>query len=401
MILAGRGFGKTRTGAEVVRRWIKDFPIVNLIGATLDDARDIMIEGESGILNICPNGERPRYVNRELQWPNGAKSLIFTADEPERLRGKQHMKLWCDELCSWRYSESWDQAMFGLRLGDNPQAVITTTPKPLKLLRELVLDPATIITRGNTEQNRNNLAPTFYTNIIKKYSGTRLGRQELEAEILNDTPGALWRRDDIDKTRVREAPELTRVVVAIDPAASNEEGSDETGIVAAGKGIDGRFYILDDQSGKFTPNDWAKRAVNTYHTLQGSRIVAEVNNGGDMVENTVRSVDVNVPYKGVHATRGKAIRAEPVSALYEQGRVSHVGSFPILEDQMCIFTSDYDRKKAKYSPDRMDALVWALTELAIETNPGDNIIEFLRLKDANAANQPPAQIPNSVPKTTS
>jgi phage terminase large subunit-like protein len=218
LILAGRGWGTTRTSAETVRQWIRHYPYVNLIGATTDDARDIMIEGESGILAICPKDERPRYLSqkRRLEWPNGAKSLIFTADEPERLRGKQHMKLWCDELCAWRYTDAWDQASLGLRLGNNPQAVITTTPKPTKQLKELVADPLTFITKGSTNDNRANLAEAFIHKIIKKYEGTRLGRQELSAEILDDNPGALWKRSQIDKLRVKEAPAMKRIVVAID-----------------------------------------------------------------------------------------------------------------------------------------------------------------------------------------
>ena len=381
-VMAGRGFGKTRTGAEWVREQVRHFPLVNLIGATADDARDVMIKGESGILAICPKDERPRYIDSELRWPNGAKSLVFTADEPDRLRGKQHMKLWADELAAWRYPDAWDQAMFGLRLGRHPQAIITSTPKPTKIIQELLKDRATIVTRGSTYDNRDNLAPSFFAKIISKYEGTRLGRQELNAEVLDDMPGALWRRSDIDNARVKASPDLVRVVVAIDPAVSTSEGSDETGIVAAGKGVDGRFYVLDDRSGKFTPDGWGREAVALYGLRNADRIVGEVNNGGDLIENNLRSISSNVSYKAVRASRGKATRAEPVAALYEQGKVSHVGSFPLLEDQMCIFTSDYDRVKAKYSPDRLDALVWALHELGIEQSPGDNILEYWKQRDA-------------------
>lgn len=383
LIMAGRGWGKTRTGAEWVRKKIRTTKLVNLIGATADDARDIMIEGESGILAICSNDERPKYIahKRLLLWPNGARSLIFTADEPERLRGKQHMALWCDEVGAWRYQDAWDQAMFGLRLGKNPQAVITTTPRPIQILRDLLKDPATSLTVGSTYDNAGNLAQSFYNKIISKYEGTRLGRQELKAELLDDVPGALWQRSNIDATRVKAAPDLARVVVAIDPAVSTQEGSDETGIVAAGKDFDGHFYILADGSGKYSPKDWGTKAVATYKNLKCDRVIGEVNNGGDMVENTLRNIDRNVSYKSVHASRGKATRAEPIAALYEQNRVHHVGSFPTLEDQMCLFTTDYDRVKAKYSPDRMDALVWALTELAIEASPGENILEYYAQKD--------------------
>lgn len=361
LILTGRGWGKTRTGAEWVRSRVKESPLVNLIGATADDARDIMIEGESGILAICPSSERPQYMKaeRKLIWPNGAKSLIFTADEPERLRGKQHTDLWGDELAAWRYQQAFDQAMFGLRLGRNPRAVFTTTPKPVQSIRILVKDGNCVVTRGTTYENRPNLAPAFYQDVIGRYEGTRLGRQELGGEILDDVPGALWSRSMIDNLRVTEAPEMRRVVVSIDPAVTSGEDADETGIIAVGKGYDGHGYVLKDVSGRFTPQTWAQRALYTYEEYGADRIVAEVNNGGDMVESTLRTVDARVSYKAVHASRGKRVRAEPIAALYEQGRVHHVGAFPELEDQMANYTPDgYDG-----SPDRLDALVWALTEL--------------------------------------
>jgi phage terminase large subunit-like protein len=370
LILAGRGFGKTRTGAEVVRQWIKHYPIVNLIAATADDARDIMIEGESGILAICPSSEKPNYLvsKRQLKWPNGAKSLIFTADEPERLRGKQHMKLWADELAAWRYRESWDQAMLGLRLGNNPQAVVTTTPRPIAIVRELAKDPTTHITRGSTYDNEANLAPAFLAQIIKKYEGTRLGRQELNAEILDDNPNALWKRKDIDDLRVRFAPDgLRRVVIGVDPSVTSKKTSDETGIIAAGvkKLEDGNdhAYILDDLSLIASPDVWAKACVTAYYDYAADRIVAEVNNGGDLVEVVIRTVDKSISYKKVHASRGKAKRAEPIAAIYEQKRAHHVGSFPKLEDQMCSYDPN---DESGDSPDRMDALVWALTELMLK-----------------------------------
>lgn len=368
LILAGRGFGKTRCGAEWVRQQVKSFALVNLIGATADDARDIMIDGESGILAICPKDERPVYrkSDRQLIWPNGAKSLVFTADEPERLRGKQHMKIWADELCAWRYPASWDQAMFGLRLGSNPQAVVTTTPKPTALLKELMQSPTTIITRGSTYENASNLAPAFMEQIISKYEGTRLGRQELKAEILEDREGALWKRALIDAHRVIRYPELSRIVVAIDPEATCNESSAETGIIVAGVAHLGKVshaYVLNDCSVRETPNAWAAAGVTAYHKFHADRIIGEVNNGGDMIEAIIKTIDPNVPYKAVRATRGKQTRAEPISALYEQGRVHHVGVFPSLEDQMC----DWVPTDA-VSPDRLDALVWALTELMLNTN---------------------------------
>jgi phage terminase large subunit-like protein len=361
LILAGRGFGKTRTGAETVRTWVKYYPYVNLIGATTDDARDIMIEGESGILAICSKDERPVYKAHKklIEWPNGARSLVFTADEPERLRGKQHCKLWMDELAAWRYPEAYDQAVFGLRLGDNPQSVITTTPKPTKLVKEILYSKTTFVTKGSTYDNKSNLAGAFLQQIISKYEGTRLGRQELNAEILDDNPGALWKRSQLDALRVKTHPTLRRIVVSIDPATTSNPDSDETGIIVVATGTDGHGYVLDDISMRGTPEEWARVAVNAYHQWKADRIIGEANNGGEMIETLLRMVDKTVSYKAVHASRGKITRAEPISALYEQGKCHHVGSFPVLEDQMC----DYDAKTMKYSPDHMDALVWGFTEI--------------------------------------
>jgi phage terminase large subunit-like protein len=372
----GRGWGKTRVGAEQVRAWARTFRYVNLIGATADDARDIMIEGESGIMNICPNSERPNYrkSERKLIWPNGCQSLIFTADEPERLRGKQHEKLWADELGSWRYPDAWDQAMFGLRLGSTPQAIVTTTPRPTPLVKDLIKNPACVVTRGTAYENRANLAPAFYTAIIRKYEGTRLGRQELNAELLDDNPGALWQRRQIDATRVVAYPPCRRIVVGVDPAVTSREDSDETGIICAARGpapkgstvAGDHFYVTADNSLTASPDVWARAAVKSYYDNSADRLIAETNNGGEMVELTIRTVDRNVAYKAVTASRGKMIRAEPIAALYEQGRVHHVGFFPLLEDQMC----DFDPLTSPFSPDRMDALVWALTELSDSTGTG-------------------------------
>ena len=376
LILAGRGYGKTRVGAEWVRKRCTSglFRHVNMIAATADDARDIMIEGESGILAVCPDWERPVYRSskRRLEWPNGCWSLIFTADEPERLRGKQHESLWADEVAAWRYPESWDQAMFGLRIGPSPRAVVTTTPRPTKLVKDLAAHPAAIVTVGTTYENRANLAAPFYDTIIGKYEGTRLGRQELNAEILDDIPGALWTRGNLDEFRIDKelgAPyRLARIIVGVDPAASSdpETGSAETGIVVAGHSpMDDREYVIADYTVMDTPEKWAQRAVRAYREFEADMIVAEKNNGGDMVRATIHAVDRNVPVKLVWASRGKRTRAEPISALYEQGRVSHVGSFPQLEDQMCTWVPD----TGEPSPDRMDALVWALTELT-QNRPG-------------------------------
>jgi phage terminase large subunit-like protein len=374
LIMAGRGFGKTRIGAEACRQWAQEYRYVNIIGATADDARDIMIEGESGILSICPIAERPIYQpsKRRLVWPTGAISLIFTADEPERLRGKQHMKVWMDEIASWRYAEAFDQTMFGLRLGDNPQAVITTTPKPVAIVRELLDDENCIVTRGTTYENKVNLARTFFTKIVTKYEGTRLGRQELNAELLEDNPGALWSRSLIERSRVKALPPaIIRVVTGVDPAVSKSETSDETGIITAC--MDGQspphFYIMRDDSLVESPDAWCAKVCEVYHAESGDRVVAEVNNGGELVEALLRTKDRNVSYSAVHASRGKVIRAEPVAALYEQGRVHHVGSFGTLEDQLC----DWNPKTDAESPDRLDALVWAVTELA---SGGNGLIDL-------------------------
>lgn len=370
LILAGRGYGKTRVGAETVRLWIKDgFNRVNFIAPTADDLRDVMVEGESGILAVCPKDERPVYrvSKRRLEWPNGARSLLFSAEEPNRLRGKQHEKLWGDEPASWRYdTDTWDQAQLGLRLGRNPQAIMTTTPRPTKFIRGLLADPTTTSTRGTTYENRANLAAGFYSKIIGKYENTRLGRQELLAEILDDHPGALFHLALIEAARVRKLPPLVRIVVAMDPATTSNEDSDEWGIVAAGQDArdPAHFYILADESDILTPDEAGKRAVRLYHRLGADRLVGEANNGGDMIETIVRYQDANVAYKKITASRGKLTRAEPVSALYEQGRVHHHGMFAKLEDQ----ATTWNPKTDDDSPDRMDAMVWAVTELASGTD---------------------------------
>jgi phage terminase large subunit-like protein len=386
--MAGRGFGKTRVGAEQTRAWARTSRYVNLIGPTLDDARDIMIEGESGILAVCPPRERPRYIGRQLLWPNGCKSLIFTADEPERLRGKQHEKLWADELGAWRYAQdAWDQAQFGLRLGESPQAIITTTPRPTTVIKQLLADKSCVVTRGTSYENEANLAAAFYASVVRRYEGTRLGRQELNAELLDDNPAALWNRKRIDALRVNAAPVLKRVVVGLDPAVTAHEYSAETGIVAAGIGVDDHFYVLDDKSLIQSPDAWARAAVKCYHDRAADRIIGETNNGGDMIEVLLRNVDPNVSYKSVTATRGKMIRAEPVAALYEQGRVHHVGYFSQLEDQLC----DYDPISSPRSPDRLDALVWALTELSDRS--GFAIIDYYAQQAKLAQVAPAPQAP--------
>jgi phage terminase large subunit-like protein len=389
LVLAGRGFGKTRTGAEWVRSMVcGKTPLaagkckhVAIIAETAKDARDVMVgdgrlPGEgSGLMQVHPKDFMPLYEpsKRRMTWPNGAVASIYNGSEPDQLRGPQHDAAWCDELAKWQYAqESWDQLQFGLRLGLNPQVLVSTTPRPIKLLKDILSDPGTVVTRGSTLENTNNLAPQFVNTIQRKYAGTRLGRQEIFAEILDDVPGAMWSRDRLDALRIvpTAVPPLKRIVVAIDPAVTSGEDADETGIIVAGIDYRGNGYILDDGSGVMPPNEWATLAIKLYNQRGADRIIAEKNNGGDMVENTIRAVNPNVSYKGVHASRGKAIRAEPVSALYEQGRVHHVGAFAQLEDQMCAFTQDFDRSTAGYSPDRLDAMVWAITELMLgETAP--------------------------------
>lgn len=361
LILAGRGWGKTKTGAEWVRSQIESGRCRRMaaIAPTAADVRDVMVEGESGLMAVCPPWNRPLYEpsKRRLTWPSGGIVTCYSADEPERGRGPQHDGLWADEVGSWRYPEAWDIFMFGLRMGGDPRAVVTTTPKPIKLIKELVQAPTTTVTRGTSFENRRNLAPAFFDQIVKKYEGTRLGRQELLAEILDDNPNALWTRSAIEASRRLSAPDLERVVVAIDPAVTNDEGSAETGIVVAGR-LGEEYFVLEDRSLRASPRGWASEAIVAYKGHKADRIIGEANNGGDMIEGTLRNVDGEVSFTKVHASRGKITRAEPIAALYEQGRVHHVGMFLELEDQMTEWEPGLP------SPDRLDALVWALTELS-------------------------------------
>jgi phage terminase large subunit-like protein len=341
---------------------------IALVAETAADARKVMVEGESGILAISPPDFMPDYspANRQLTWPNGSIAFTYNATQPDQLRGPQHHFAWCDELAKWQYmQDSWDQLQFGLRLGTQPKQVVTTTPRPMPLIKKLINDKDTVVTKGRTYDNVGNLAGPFLKQIEERYGGTRLGRQELEGELLEDIPGALWSRTNIDLNRRPEASSMDfqRIVVAVDPATSSEEKSDETGIVCVGlaRDADGynRGYVLADRSLRGSPDEWARAAVALYREFEADRIVAEKNQGGDMVESVIRSADRNVPVTLVHASRGKFVRAEPISALYEQNRVHHVGRFDELEDQMCMFSVDYDRTHG--SPDRMDALVWGLT----------------------------------------
>ncbi len=371
LMLAGRGFGKTRSGAEWVRHRVASGRArrIALVARTPADVRDVMIEGESGILNVSPEWDRPRYEvsKRRLTWKNGAIALAFSSHEPDQLRGPQFDSAWCDELAAWEYPRAtWDNLTLSLRLGDDPRCVVTTTPRPLPVLRELLERDDVRVSRGSSYENRANLAGTFLEDIRRRYEGTRTGRQEIHAELLDEAEGALWRRDWIEDARVREAPELERVYVAIDPAVTSRPGSSETGIVVAGRDEDGHLYVLADGSGRHTPAGWAARARSLYERYRADMVIAETNNGGDMVEETLLAAleDDFLPFRKVSASRGKYARAEPVAALYEQGRVHHVGSFPKLEDQMCTWEPG-----SGVSPDRSDALVWAIIQLSVR-RPG-------------------------------
>lgn len=363
-------------GSEWIRKIAEDNPgcRIALVAETAADARDVMIKGDSGLLNCDPNLTEDSWspTNRCLTWPNGSKAWCYNATEPDQLRGPQHHFAWVDELAKFRYMQAtWDQLLFGLRLGEHPQVLVTTTPQPKPLIKELVAreGKSVYVTRGSTLDNKDNLASSTVQALYDRYGGTRLGRQELEGEILGDIPGALWNHQMIDDNRISEddAPEYERIIVAVDPAASSHEGSDENGIVGVGLARDedgyARGYVLADRSLRGSPEEWARAAVKLYRELGADRIVAEKNNGGEMVAHVIRSVDRSVPVTLVHASRGKHVRAEPISALYEQGRVHHVGRFDKLEDQMCLFSIDNVRDENTGSPDRVDALVWGLSQL--------------------------------------
>ncbi|HEX7774923.1 MAG TPA: terminase family protein, partial [Parvibaculum sp.] len=366
LVLGGRGAGKTRAGAEWIRGEVEAARAgrIALIGETFADVREVMIDGPSG-LTALGGRARPRYEasRKRLLWPNGAVALAFSASEPDSLRGPQFDAAWADEVAKWRYAEAaWDMLQFGLRLGERPRQVVTTTPRPAPILKRLLADEACAVTRASTYANRANLAASFFRTVIARYEGTRLGRQELEAELIEDNPDALWARATIDAGRTRAAPDLARIVVAIDPPATSGPNADECGIVVAGVDADGRGFVLDDRSmGGLTPLAWANRAAKAFRDHEADRIVAEVNQGGEMVAAIMRQVMPQAPLKLVRATRGKGARAEPVAALYERGLVAHVGSLARLEDQMCDFVPGMGK-----SPDRVDALVWALTDLMLD-----------------------------------
>jgi len=401
LYLAGRGSGKTRTGAEWTRDLIRrGYNRGGLIAPTAGDVRDVMVEGESGLLAVCREMDvdlkgnhigRPLYEpsKRRVTWGNGAMVTLYSADEPERLRGPQHSFLWMDELAAWRRMETFDQAMFGLRLGRSPKVFISTTPKPKPLIKRLYAraqnpkDTDVVMTSGSSERNAVNLAPGVIEELRDMYGNSQLGRQELDGVLLEELEGALWTRKSIDANRFPVMPTLldkegfwfTRIVVGVDPATTDKENSDETGIVVAALGNDGHGYVLADYSGKYSPAGWGAKVAWAYHLWQADNVIAEVNQGGDMVEFVIKAADPNVPVKKVHAARGKIARAEPVAQKYEQGKVHHVGVPVIgpdgskneghldnLEDQMCT----WERLSATYSPDRIDALVWTVTDLMID-----------------------------------
>ncbi|SCZ24075.1 Large terminase phage packaging protein [Afifella marina DSM 2698] len=375
LYLGGRGAGKTRAGAE----WVKGLALgqrpfareplerIALVGETLADVRDVMVEGPSGLLGLHRPSERPSFsaTRRRLLWPNGAQALMFSSQDPESLRGPQFHAAWCDELAKWTYAEAtFDMLQFGLRLGINPRQLVTTTPRNVPLVKRLLAAPRTAVTKATTAMNADNLAPGFLEAVVGRYRGTRLGRQELDAELISDRPDALFKRADIEAERVGAAPELIRVVVAVDPPASSGREADSCGIVAAGRGADGFGYVLADKTAQgLSPAGWAGRAVDLFHALSADRLVAEANQGGDMVAAVIRQADPSVAVRLVHASRGKVVRAEPVAALYEQGRIRHVGALPELEDEMADF--GLGGLSSGRSPDRVDALVWALTELML------------------------------------
>lgn len=372
LILAGRGFGKTRTGAETLRSWVNSgrYRRIALLSKSIGEARSVMVEGVSGLLEIHPPLERPLFerARQQLVWPNGTLATLYGADHFERLRGPQFDAVWIDELAKFRYpEEAWSQLMLALRLGSDPRCIVTTTPRPIPLIEKLLMRDDVVVTKGTTFENRNNLAAAYLDQIVKQFEGTRLGAQELYAELLTERQGALWRRDLIRYQEPpydeRGLPKLARIIIAIDPATTHHEESDETGIVIAGVSDDKCAYVLEDLSGRLSPGDWGQRVCEAYWRLKADRVVAEINKGGDLVERILRSFDPTIPYKAVRATRGKFTRAEPIAVLYEQNRVFHARPLSLLENQLCAYVPGINTK----SPDRLDAMVWALTDLLLES----------------------------------
>jgi phage terminase large subunit-like protein len=372
LFLGGRGAGKTRAGAEWVRGLVTGHPDMTdqpmsriaLVGETYADVRDVMIEGVSGLMSVHAKSDRPHYETgrRRLIWPNGAIAQVFSAEEPEALRGPQFEAAWCDELAKWRQGEAaFDTLQFSLRLGRRPRQLVTTTPRPIPLLKRLIADPHTVITRAATRDNALNLAPTFLEHVVSRYAGTRLGRQELDGDLIDDRPDAFWRRVDIEAARIATVTPFRRIVVAVDPPAGTGDAS-ICGIVAVGMDDDGGLVVLADHSvAAAQPDVWAARALDLFRSLEADALVVEINQGGAMVASVFASIDASIPVTQVRATRGKRLRAEPVAALYAQGRVRHASPFPALEDEMCAFGADGLANGR--SPDRLDALVWAITAL--------------------------------------
>lgn len=388
--IAGRGAGKTRSAAEWVNEKAQENPgcRIALVGRTPADVRDVMIEGDSGILTIAPGDSKPVYqsTKRRLTWPNGSTAYAYSAEVPAQLRGPQHHFAWCDEPAAWTDARkgdtldtAWNNLMLGLRLGQSPRCVATTTPKPVALIRTILDRGSTVVTRGTTYDNLANLAPSFREEVLGTYEGTRIGRQELLGELLEDVEGALWTLAMIDADRVKSYPDLSRIVVAVDPSGGSGPNNDEQGIVIAGLGVDAEVYILADRSCRLSPHGWASRAIGAYREFDADRIVAEVNYGGEMVASTIGQVDAAVPVKVISASRGKVQRAEPVAAAYEKHRVHHVGPLAQLEDQMTTWTPQDGT-----SPDRLDALVWAVTELTGNFS-ADAWIAWARRKAEEAA----------------
>lgn len=386
VILAGRGWGKTKTGAETVVQWVEAHPAgvkplrIALVGATTSDVNGVMVSGDSGILSCYPEKMQPHWTTstRRLTWynPDGTTKAIaecFSAEEPERLRGPQFHKAWLDELAAWRYEYALEMLRFGLRLGDNPQAIVTTTPRPFPILLNLLKEEGTWTTKGSTYENRSNLAPAFFDEVINKYKGTRLGEQELMAEILDGVKDAMWNEVNLDNNRIEfhelhKLPELLSIVLAIDPATTTRTSSAETGMCVAAYGENDHFYILHLSAMKESPETWARAAIKLFNDYKCDKMIAEVNNGGDLVEAVIRAANPMQKVFAVHASRGKTTRAEPIAALYEQNRVHHVGRFPNGEQQMCSFNpieNPYGNK------DMVDALVWAMTYL-VDITQGRN-----------------------------
>lgn len=383
LMIAGRGFGKTRAGAEWIdhlarRRGAK--LRIALVAATIAEARSVMIEGESGLLAVAKGYPKPRFeADRErVVWPHGSQAFLYSGESPEKLRGPEHHIAWCDELAKWAKPDAtWDMLMMGLRLGEVPRALVTTTPRPVPIVRRLLGLPRTVVTGGPMKANMN-LPCAFVAGMTETYGGTRLGRQELDGELIEDVEGALWPRELIEACRVRDLPETVRVVIGVDPPGGSGPGSDACGIVVVGLGADGRGYVLGDASVRGErPDGWSRAVAAAYRRFGADKVIAEKNQGGEMVETVLRAAEAALPVVLVHASRGKVARAEPVAALYAAGRVSHVGAFPELEDEMAGLTTGGAYKGPGGSPDRADALVWALSELMLGKARGEVQVRVL------------------------